>query len=676
MSDPLPDGFWGLRSGKGERFHFFLEGEQRSLCGQVDADEIPGDPERRRVEGMDCKLCAGIYGELYAARPPVEPGPDWTVKSDPITKQHTLYYQGDPQSTVRGPGGLATQKELADIFNRNGTLPKKGKKMKCAADAPDPARYVAKHAEKSPELPLSLSINSQPPTINSMTTKAKPFTSPPIDTALPPAGEMPANQLRRAPDNRIITKEQREKMSDSIREVGVLQPLTVRPVENTETGAVEFEIVLGECRWQGCMELDENYPVPCFVRNLSDKDASRIRAIENFQRKDLDEIEEAKAIQNLKDTGWEMDEISQFLGREKTGLYLRLTLLKLSDEGQAALREKNITINTAAKLASLPDEQREEALKAVVSPTHAAKALPERQALELLDRDFIEPAKRAKEWDKRREVILENHPGARWQAYELACKTSGWNSGYVRAEAVPTHDLLSDAARSGELVVPTWGALAKKHGAEVLIGCNHSDEAFTYVEPKALIDAEKAAFSQNPSDCIFVHEEAVAKARAESEKRKLEQEAHRQALAEEEKRLVAMVLAPDGIGKAALKKLVERVAMEAMETEIYLTDYRQIFAIEEIEDESSEDLQKRVDGAVLKYLRSKNFTALEAMGRIQLAAYLIGYRCTEAEIFETGMAKPADFPAHHKDYLEEQAKAVAREKAAAEAGAKKEGEAA
>ncbi|MES2923710.1 MAG: ParB/RepB/Spo0J family partition protein [Verrucomicrobiota bacterium] len=679
------EGFWAHPQGisKGV-YHFFIDDTQESICGKWRLREMREEREIRKHGNEDCLKCIDIHRELFAIdlTPKVQE-PAWTVETDILGEgAHILYYQGKEQSRTRGAAGLATQKELAALLNKNGSVPKGKKKIKCAADAPSAAKFLEAKSKQSPELPLieekaeTLKSTTTKPTPNNpmpATAKAKALTPPPVDVATGQVQEFPANQFHRAEENRVISPGQIEKMSGSIRQVGVLQPITARwvtdPVGANDESPKLLEIVLGECRWRGCLDIDENYPVPCFVRNLTDKDAAMIRAIENFQRKDLDEVEEARAIHNLQETGWTMQDICENLGREKSGVYQRLALLKLNDEAHQALRDKNISINTAVKLASLPDEQRADALKAVVSPTHSAKALPEREALQLLDRQFVEPAKVAAEWEKRREAILENYPGAKWSSYEAARKLGVWNSGYEEVDDQPSHDILSDAARAEELVVPTWGELAKKHGAELVIGCNYSNEAIAFVLIEPLIDAEKVACNENPADCIFLHEDAVHQAREDAERRKLEEEQRREAvkqrnnfLTDERKKLAALILSPDGVTKTAIKKFVERCHLDCIET-VYLEldELGKLFDLPEPASYDERDEWKvRVEAALAKYLKSKSFGPLEAMGRVFLAGYALSANCSYAEMFETGVAKPAEFPASQECYQEQLAKIAKR----------------
>ena len=149
------EGFWGVpKAFPNSINHYFIEGSSESLCGKWRLREIDENHQVRPPGRDDCLKCLDIHRELFAAKPPEPEAPPWTVKTDPVEKTHTLLYQGKPQSTVRGDGGLATQNELAAIFNRNGTLPKKGKKVRCAADAPNVDKFLKKKSKHSPELPF------------------------------------------------------------------------------------------------------------------------------------------------------------------------------------------------------------------------------------------------------------------------------------------------------------------------------------------------------------------------------------------------------------------------------------------------------------------------------------------------------------------------------------------
>lgn len=620
---------------------FFAVNAIKETLKRLETDEIRETAIETLTEIVSAEVI--IEDAIPAEGEELEPAEDgsWIVITD--GDFHILQFAGKERARLRGIHGLETLERMAQQFRKNNTKPGRKARPRCAIDAANPNTYLAKHAS-SPELPFS--TNPEPQTIvMSSKAKAKALTSPPVENALPMVEHIPASQFRRYPSNRIIGQDKIAKMADSIREVGVIQPITARQVENPETGLIDLEIIIGECRWLGCKEIDLDYPVPCFVRiDVSDKDAARIHTIENFQRQDLDEIEEARAIHHLKETGWTVDEIMTFLGRGKDHIYLRLKLLTLDEKAHEAIREGNLSLRTAEKIANLPEAQRDEALAAVVTPTHAAKALPERQAIELLERDFIEPAKEAKEWDKRKTAILENYPEAKWNTYEEAKRLDRWDSGFSNGEKKPTYHILSDSAQAGELIVPTWGDLARKHGATFQIGCCSDGEAAAFVETAPLIDAEKAAHNDNPGECIFPHEAAIAQLREEANRRKMEKEAHQSAVKAEKSRLAKLIIG-DELTKTASKKLVEMTFLEIVEGSYTdLEDFAPIFGLDNPGD---------AEGAIMKYLRSKTMNPFEAMARLQLAALMntandryVSYA------FEANAIKPNDFPALHVEYLQ------------------------
>jgi ParB/RepB/Spo0J family partition protein len=109
--------------------------------------------------------------------------------------------------------------------------------------------------------------------------------------------EIPANQLHRYPANRIPTAAAIAAMRDSIKENGQLQPVTVRPLEDG-AGGEKLEIIFGETRVLGAAAIRPDHPVRAYIIPMSDQEAARIHAVENFTRQQLDPIEEAEAMEN------------------------------------------------------------------------------------------------------------------------------------------------------------------------------------------------------------------------------------------------------------------------------------------------------------------------------------------------------------------------------------------
>jgi ParB/RepB/Spo0J family partition protein len=462
----------------------------------------------------------------------------------------------------------------------------------------------------------------------------------------------PARIFEPYPNNRKITDEAVQKMTESIREIGVMQPILARHATFMGAKQETLEIIAGECRWRGCKAIDADFPVPVFIREVSDKEAAKMNAVENLQRTDLDEVEEARVIQNMQHNGWTLDEIGQTLGFSKGYLSRRLSLLKLSDEAHQAIREKNLSVATAAKIASLPEEVQHDALTACVSPTHSATALPEKAALELLDRKFVEPAKRAQEWKERRSVLEHENPDAVWTEYEEVLRMGDYSSSYKVADERPDWaDGLSDAAKEGELVIPTWGELADRHGARKYIGFRNQnfEVAVLFVEAAALIDAEKAAHNANPEECIFTHDLAVRAARAAAEKRKHEEEARLQALIGEQKKFVETVLGTGGVSVSATKerKLAARLArllakddVEPLETVLGVNP-------------DAEDMTQAMELAIERFFKDKSVSAFELLGRlwaaVTLETYGVSYGYGQEKLarlaFGDGALKATDFPA-------------------------------
>ena len=146
-----------------------------------------------------------------------------------------------------------------------------------------------------------------------------------------------------------------DELASSIRENGLLQPITVRPVEGGK-----FQVVAGERRFRAISQLD--WPrVPCIVRDLEDADVYVLSIMENVARRDMNVIEEATALQNLLDTGMEPATIEQKLGLPlQNGGYVswKVSFLKCIESVQHLLRRGQFSQTMAGQLSKLsPDGQ-------------------------------------------------------------------------------------------------------------------------------------------------------------------------------------------------------------------------------------------------------------------------------------------------------------------------------
>lgn len=140
-----------------------------------------------------------------------------------------------------------------------------------------------------------------------------------------------------------------EELAASIRSVGVLQPVVVRPLSDGT-----LQLVAGERRWRASM-LAGLEALPCIVRPLTDQDALEIAVLENLQRKDVPAIEEAAGLQALIDSGaFTPNTLAEKIGKSRSHVYERLRLLTLSPIVTQAIDDGYIEASSALLVSKLP----------------------------------------------------------------------------------------------------------------------------------------------------------------------------------------------------------------------------------------------------------------------------------------------------------------------------------
>lgn len=158
-------------------------------------------------------------------------------------------------------------------------------------------------------------------------------------------------------------------LAESIKTVGLLQPLVVRPTDPQDGCGQFWEIVAGERRYLAA-ELAGLAEVPCSVRELTDEQVLEVQLVENLQRVDLHELVEAEGYEQLQQLGHSVEEIAAKVGKSKGTVYARCKLLTLCKEGRAAFRTCKITASVALLLARIPvEELQKKALKEVTQST-------------------------------------------------------------------------------------------------------------------------------------------------------------------------------------------------------------------------------------------------------------------------------------------------------------------
>lgn len=157
---------------------------------------------------------------------------------------------------------------------------------------------------------------------------------------------------RKQPRN-IFDEDELAELVHSIREIGVLQPIVVRP--STEGGEFEYELVMGERRWRATQEagLDS---IPAIIRETADDDLLRDALLENLHRSQLNALEEAAAYQQLLDDfGCTHDELADRIGRSRPQVTNTLRLMKLPPLVQRRLAAGVLSAGHARALLSLAD---------------------------------------------------------------------------------------------------------------------------------------------------------------------------------------------------------------------------------------------------------------------------------------------------------------------------------
>lgn len=125
-----------------------------------------------------------------------------------------------------------------------------------------------------------------------------------------------------------FSQEKLDELIVSIREVGVLQPIVVRPIAGKDGGEM-FELIMGERRLRATKELGLS-TIPAVIKNTADENMLRDALLENLHRADLNPLEEASAYQQLlADFGITQDQLASRIGRSRPQITNTIRLLKL-----------------------------------------------------------------------------------------------------------------------------------------------------------------------------------------------------------------------------------------------------------------------------------------------------------------------------------------------------------
>ena len=163
-------------------------------------------------------------------------------------------------------------------------------------------------------------------------------------------GEVPIERIQPNPSQprREFDDEALQELADSIREIGIVQPISLR-----STGDGMYQIIAGERRWRAAA-LAGLSTVPAYIRTADDEKMMQMALVENIQREDLNAIEIALAYQNLiEQYGLKQEELSLKVGKKRATVANYLRLLKLPAQVQMALKTKQIAQGHARALLAL-----------------------------------------------------------------------------------------------------------------------------------------------------------------------------------------------------------------------------------------------------------------------------------------------------------------------------------
>ncbi len=171
--------------------------------------------------------------------------------------------------------------------------------------------------------------------------------------------EVPLKQIYANPDQprREFDEERLQELADSIREIGIIQPITLRKIKENE-----YQIIAGERRFRAAT-IANLETIPAYIRTADDENVMEMALIENIQREDLNAMEVALACQNLLEVyNMTQEQLSTRIGKKRATVANYIRLLRLPAEIQVALKDKLIDMGHARALLAIDDPIKQLAL--------------------------------------------------------------------------------------------------------------------------------------------------------------------------------------------------------------------------------------------------------------------------------------------------------------------------
>ena len=143
-----------------------------------------------------------------------------------------------------------------------------------------------------------------------------------------------------------------EELAASIKKIGVIQPITLRELEDGT-----YQIIAGERRYRASLMLQLKR-IPAYVKTVNDEDVMEMALVENIQREDLNAIEIALTYQKLIDSqSLTQEQLSERVGKKRATIANYMRLLRLPAELQIGIKDKKIDMGHARALLAIPDPE-------------------------------------------------------------------------------------------------------------------------------------------------------------------------------------------------------------------------------------------------------------------------------------------------------------------------------
>lgn len=199
----------------------------------------------------------------------------------------------------------------------------------------------------------------------------------------------------------VFDDEKIEELARTIHTHGVIQPIVVREFDDKQ-----FEIIAGERRWRAMKKLGWS-EVPAIIKNLSDTETASVALIENLQREELSPIEEAMAYGKLLEIhNLTQEALAQRLGKGQSTVANKLRLLKLPEDVQGALLNKEITERHARSLIPLKNPEKQvQLLNEIIEKSLNVKQTEDR-VVKLLNEGAEKPKPKRKAFSKDMRIAV------------------------------------------------------------------------------------------------------------------------------------------------------------------------------------------------------------------------------------------------------------------------------